>query len=190
MTMSPPRSDSAGTHIALLRGINVGGKHRLPMKDLAEIFREAGCAEVRTYIQSGNVVFRAEDALAERIPALVAEAIAERFGFAAPVVTRTAAELEDVAVSNPFLEDGADPKTLHVVFLADRPSEEQIAELDPDRSPPDEFAVRGREIYLQCPDGVARSKLTAPYFDATLGTTGTARNWRTVGKLLELARGG
>jgi uncharacterized protein (DUF1697 family) len=183
-------STSPEVHIALLRGINVGGKHRLPMKDLAGIFREAGCTDVRTYIQSGNVVFQAEDGLAERIPAVVADGISERFGFTAPVVTRTAAELEDVAGHNPFLEDGADPKTLHVVFLADRPSDVRIAELDPDRSPPDEFVVRGRELYLHCPNGVGRSKLTAPYFDATLGTTSTQRNWRTVGKLLELASGG
>lgn len=181
-------SANRDVHIALLRGINVGGKHRLPMKDLTEIFREAGCTEVRTYIQSGNVVFQAENGLAGRIPELVAEAISDRFGFTAPVVMRTVAELEDVAGSNPFLEHGADPKALHVVFLVDRPTEAQVAELDPERSPPDEFVVRGREIYLHCPKGVARSKLTAPYFDATLGTTGTQRNWRTVRKLLELAK--
>lgn len=179
-------SANRSVHIALLRGINVGGKHRLPMKDLTGIFREAGCADVRTYIQSGNVVFHAEDGLAARIPGLVREAISERFGFDAPVVTRTAAELEELAGSNPFLGDGADPKALHVVFLADRPTEAQVAELDSEHSPPDEFVVRGREIYLHCPKGVARSKLTASYFDATLGTTGTQRNWRTVGKLLEL----
>jgi uncharacterized protein (DUF1697 family) len=183
-------SMSRDIHIALLRGINVGGKHRLPMKDLAGIFREAGCTDVRTFIQSGNVVFRVEDGLAQRVASRVADTISGRFGFDAPVVTRTAAELEVVAGHNPFLEDGADPKRLHVVFLADQPGEAQIAELDPDRSPPDEFVVRGREIYLHCPNGAGRSKLTAPYFDKTLETVSTQRNWRTVGKLLELATGG
>ncbi len=176
-------------HVALLRGINLGGR-RLPMKDLAPMFRDAGCGDVRTYIQSGNVVFQAGQALARRIPDLIEEAISERFGFEAPVVTRTAAEIDGVVRGNPFLKGGADPKTLHVAFLRDRPSKTGIATLDPDRSPPDEFAVRASEIYLRCPDGVARSKLTAQYFDSRLGTITTARNWRTVLKLQEMARGG
>jgi len=182
--------DPAAAHIALLRGINVGGKHRLPMKDLAAIFRDAGCRGVRTYIQSGNVVLEAEPALARRAPALVERAVAETFGFEVPVVTRTAAELRRAASLNPFLEAGAEPGTLHLVFLRDRPAEAAVASLDPERSPPDRFAVHGREIYLHCPNGVARSKLTVQYFDSRLGTTSTVRNWRTVLELLEMTGGG
>ncbi|HYO48027.1 MAG TPA: DUF1697 domain-containing protein [Gemmatimonadota bacterium] len=176
-----------GIHVALLRGINLGNR-RLPMKDLAAMFEEAGCWDVRTYIQSGNVVFEAGKALARRIPCLIEESISERFGFGVPIVIRTVDEIDGVVKGNPFLKSGADPKTLHVGFLRDRASKSRVAALDPDRSPPDEFVVRGGEIYLRCPNGVARSKLTTQYFDSRLGTVTTARNWRTVLKLQEMAR--
>ena len=177
-------------HVALLRGINVGGKNRLPMKELAAMFRGVGCSDIQTYIQSGNVVFRAEAALARRVPALITGAIWAGFGLKVPVVTRTGDEIAAVAANNPFLTAGVDPKILHVAFLMDRPDPSSIAALDPDRSPPDVFSVRGGEIYLRCPNGVARSRLTAQYFDSTLKTTSTARNWNTVLALLELACGG
>jgi len=178
----------AGSHVALLRGINVGGKNKLPMKDLAAMFTEAGCDDVRTYIQSGNVLFRARPALARRVPELVTRAIADRAGLRVPVVTRTAAELAKVVSANPLLRAGADHAKLHVAFLAKQPAAGRVAGLDPDRSPPDEFVVRGREIYLHCPGGVARTKLTNDYFDSRLATTSTVRNWNTVLKLLELSR--
>jgi len=143
---------------------------------------------VRTYIQSGNVVFTADLAPAARIPSRIAKAILNRFGFEVPVITRTLGEVEAIASNHPFLEDGVDTKTLHVVFLLDRPTRPGIAALDPNRSAPDTFAVHGREIYLRCPNGVARSKLTAQYFDSRLKTISTARNWSTVLKLLEFAR--
>lgn len=173
-------------HVALLRGINVGGKNKLPMKDLRGLFEELGCTDVVTYIQSGNVVYAAPAALAKRIPEAAAEAIAGEFGLAVPVVTRSAAELHRVAERNPFLDSGADPATLHVAFLAGKPAARRMAALDPGRSPPDEYLVQGSEIYLRCPNGVARSKLTNAYFDTALATTSTARNWRTVLKLVEL----
>jgi uncharacterized protein (DUF1697 family) len=172
-------------HVALLRGVNVGGKNKLPMKDLAQMFADAGCADVRTYIQSGNVVFRAKQAIARRVSGAVAAAIAKRFGFQAPLQTRTADELRSVATKNPFLRKGADPDLLHVAFLAELPASPQP--LDPRRSPPDEFVLQGREIYLRLPNGVARSKLTNAYFDSKLGTISTLRNWRTVLTLLEMA---
>ena len=174
-------------HIALLRAINVGGAKKLLMADLRAMFEAAECADVRTYIQSGNVVFRAEPALAARIPALIQAEIADSKGFEVPVVTRTAEELDAVVRGNPFLAAGADPTNLHVGFLAEAPSAARIAELDPDRSPPDAFEVRGREVYLHFPNGTARSKLTVDYFDRVLKTTITIRNWRTVGKLLDMA---
>lgn len=180
---------SSSVHVALLRGINVGGRNRLPMADLRRIFRDVGCEEVETYIQSGNVVFAAGPELAGRVPGLVGAAIAEEFGYDIPLVTRIRAELEAVADDNPFLEEGADLKTLHVAFLGDEPGADAVEALDPDRSPPDEFRVRGREIYLCCPNGMARTKLTTQYFDSRLDTTSTMRNWRTVLKLVELARG-
>ena len=185
-----PRSADKPAHVALLRGINVGGKNSLPMKELAAMFAEAGCEDVRTYIQSGNVVFRAAADVAARVPAQVAEAIKERRGLRVPVVTRTAAELRAVRDHNPFLKDGADTVALHVMFLDEEPSKERVAKLDPDRSPGDTYALRGREIYLHCPNGLARTKLTNDYFDRALGTTSTVRNWNTVQRLLEMTQEG
>jgi uncharacterized protein (DUF1697 family) len=176
-------------HIALLRGINVGGNNRLLKEDLVSIFHDAGCTEVKTYIQSGNIVYEAESALARQIPAVIAELIVERCGFEVPVVTRTAEELCGVVAANPFLQDGVDEKTLHVAFLAAVPSEALAATLDPQRSPPDEFVVQGREIYLRCPNGLARTKLSNAYFDSNLGTVSTMRNWRTTLRLLAMAGG-
>ncbi|MGA3024614.1 MAG: DUF1697 domain-containing protein [Bryobacteraceae bacterium] len=179
----------SATFVALLRGINMGGKNKLPMKDLAAMFAEAGCAGVRTYIQSGNVVFEAAQGAAARLPGVIEKRIAQQFGYRIPVILRTAKELGDVVAGNPFLKTGAAPETLHVMFLADRPGSGAIEALDPHRSPPDEFIVQGREVYLRLPLGVARSKLTNNYFDAKLATVSTGRNWRTVTTLLELMGG-
>ncbi len=174
------------SYVALLRGINVGGKNKLPMKSLAALFAEAGAAEVRTYIQSGNVVFRAPAAAARRVPGLIEAAILDGFGLRVPVVLRSGAELKKVASANPFLAGGVEPDRLHVAFLASTPAKKNAAALDPDRSPPDAFVVRGREIYLHLPNGVGKSKLTNAYFDAKLETTSTIRNWRTVLELLRM----
>ena len=186
MSVDSVRS-ATGANVALLRGINVGGKNKLPMKDLAAMFRDAGCDDVQTYIQSGNVLFRAEPALAEDIPSLISTSILSRFGYRVPVVTRTARELQEIVQANPLAEAGAEAGKLLVLFLADLPDPAHVEALDPNRSPGDEFVVLGREVFLHCPNGVARSKLTNSYFDSSLSTTGTARNWRTVRKLLELA---
>ncbi len=175
--------------MALLRGINVGGKNKLPMKDLAGLFREAGCADVRTYIQSGNVLFSAATDPATKILPLIEKRIADRFGIRVPLVMRTAEEIERVTRTNPFLR-GEDTSALHVAFLASRPTQQQVDSLDPSRSPPDAFVVQGREIYLHCPNGIARTKLTNAWFDSRLATTSTLRNWKTVLALLELVRSG
>lgn len=176
---------SSDPYVALLRGINLG-KRQLPMKALAAMFDEAGCTDVRTFIASGNVLFRASPRLAARVPALVREAIERAFGFDTPVVVRTGAELRAAAKKHPFDGRGVDPKLLSVGFLEHTPPKARVAKLDPDRSPPDVFTVRGREIYLYCPNGVARSKMTNAYFDAQLATVSTFRNWRTVGTLAEM----
>ncbi len=179
----------ASAYIALLRGVNVGGKNLLPMKDLAEMFAQCECVDVKTYIQSGNVVFRASPGAAKKLAAKIAESIQERFGFESPVILRTPEEMRAALDNNPFATVEALENTVHIMFLADLPDAAAIASLDPDRSPPDRFAVRGREIYLHVPNGMGRSKLTNGYFDRKLSTVSTARNWRTVLKLLEMAGG-
>ena len=182
-------SAESGTEInvALLRGVNVGGRNKLPMKELAAMFVDAGCNNVRTYIQSGNVLFRVEPTLDQDIPSLISASILSRFGYRVPVVTRTARELRGIVQANPFMERGDGPDKLHVAFLSEVPAHANVEALDANRSAPDEFAVLGREIYLCCPDGLARSKLTNDYFDSRLAATSTMRNWKTVLKLLDMA---
>jgi uncharacterized protein (DUF1697 family) len=177
------------THVALLRGINVGGKNRLPMKDLVALFEAQGCTSVQTYIQSGNVVFEAPAAVAAKLPLKVSAAILNGHGIRVPVVLRTVEELQKVPHRNPFLKAGVALDTLHVAFLADPPSASAASALDPKRSPPDEVAIRGCELYLRLPNGVAETKFTNAYFDKTLGTTSTMRNWRTTLQLIELSKG-
>ncbi len=187
-TPNTVRRNATGTYVALLRGINVGGKNKLPMRDLAAMVVEAGCTDVRTYIQSGNVVFAATPEVVRRLSDDISRRIAKSFGYRTPVVLRTADELRQVVRGNPFLKSDADAGSLHVAFLADLPDPRRIAALDPKRSPGDSFKVRGREIYLCLPNGVAGTKLSNAYFDSTLATTSTLRNWRTVLKLLEMTQ--
>lgn len=179
---------SSANYVALLRGINVGGKNMLPMADLVAIFAAAGCRDVRTYIQSGNVVFAASGSIAERIAGVVSKEISAGLGLKVPVVLRSSDELRDVVARNPFLKKGVDPVPLHVAFLAEAPARSRIASLDPQRSPGDSFVVRGRDVYLHVPNGMARTKLTNAWLDSKLATTSTFRNWRTVLKLLEMTQ--
>jgi uncharacterized protein (DUF1697 family) len=176
------------TFVALLRGINVGGKNKIPMTALKSSFAALGYEDVVTYIQSGNVVFRSSSGAKRTIGSAIERRLAEEFATDVKVVLRTPAELEEAAESNPFLKGKADLSKLHVVFLSSRPPAKAVAELDPKRSPPDEFRVHGREIYLHLPNGFGRSKLTIDYFERRLGVAATARNWKTVMKLLALAQ--
>jgi uncharacterized protein (DUF1697 family) len=173
-------------HVALLRGINVTGKNKLPMADLVAIFEAVGAKNVATYIQSGNVVFEAPVRLVKRLGEDVPKAIAERFGYDVPVVLRTAAEMEDTRAHSPFLSRTRDHKQLHVMFLRDRPSPAAVAALPLDRSPPDELRVIGSDVFLYLPNGMGRSKITNAWLDRQLGTVSTARNWRTVETLIEM----
>ena len=182
-------SKATGWHVALLRGINVSGRNMLPMVELAKMFAAVGCGDVKTYIQSGNVVFRANDGIAGKLADSITQRIEEQFGCKVPVVLRTAAELIEVVRRNPFLKAGAAEDSLHVYFLAGAPAAGDVAGLDAGRSAPDAFAVVGREIYLQLPNGMGRTKLTNAYFDSKLKTVSTARNWRTVLKLVEMVGG-
>jgi uncharacterized protein (DUF1697 family) len=175
--------------VALLRGLNLGGKNRLPMKALKATFEEAGCRDVRTYIQSGNVLFAVPAARARGLATRLTGLVAARHGLRVPVVLRSVEALRAAVRGNPLLEGGADPATLHVAFLAEPPAPAAAAALDPGRSPPDAFALVGGELFLSFPNGMARTRLTSDYLDRTLGTTCTVRNWRTVVALVGLAGG-
>ncbi len=176
-------------YLALLRGVNVGGKNKVPMKELVKIFEEAGCKDVLSFIQSGNVMFNAPARLAKTIPERVEFEIEARFGCRTPVVSRNLKELSAVVPGNPFFEAGVDEKMLFVMFLADEPTVEAIGRLEPARFVPDEFLLVGKDLYLKIVTGAAKTKMTNQYFDSRLKTVSTSRNWRTVNKLLELMSG-
>jgi uncharacterized protein (DUF1697 family) len=171
------------TYIALLRGINVGGSRKIHMADLREIFAAAGCEDVGSYIQSGNVVFThaAEDT--DKLTAELEHRIEEETGFDVPVILRTAEAWDGVVERNPYPD--AEPAALHAVFLARPPAAGAVAAFDAERFAPEEFTVVGREVYLHLPGGMGRAKLP-PALPLIRGI-GTARNWRTVLKLAELS---
>ena len=156
------------------------------MPKLREVLGGLGFEDVTTYVQSGNVVFRTRARKAEDLSRAIEKAVADEFGVAASVLLRTSRELERVFARNPF-PDESDPTRLLVVFLERAPARGAASRLDPERSPPDRFALHGREIYLHAPNGFGRSKLTLDYFERRLGGKGTVRNWRTVTELLSLA---
>ena len=172
--------------VAFLRGVNVGGKNKMQMKALCEVFAAAGCLDNESYIQSGNVVFRSARPDPE-LQTVLAKAIEERFGFVVPVVVRSAAELRLALERNPF--PGVAEERGAVMFLRDRPAAELLARLEEQRFLPERFVPVGGEIYLDMPDGAGRSRLTTSYFDGRLQTIGTVRNLRTIQRLLEMALG-
>ena len=133
-------------------------------------------------------LFNAKAKLAQQVPVTIARTVRARFGFEVPIVLRTFDELGAVLLANPFLAEGAAETALHVSFIADLPSAAAVQQLDPNRSPGDSFIVKGKEIYLHLPNGMARTKLTSQYFDSRLKTVGTARNWRTVQQLHALMK--
>jgi uncharacterized protein (DUF1697 family) len=178
-----------GRLIALLRGINVGGNKKLPMAELRELVTELGHRDVRTYVQSGNVVFTAAspDASAERVAAEIEAAIERRFGFGARITIRTRDELAAVIAADPFKGVADREKAYHVFFLAEEVSGEGLDELDADSFLPERWALRGRELYVWTPDGIGTSPLAKKLSEKRIGTRATARNWRTVRTLLEMA---
>ena len=155
------------------------------MADLRDIFTVAAARRCRPTFRAGTSVFEAAQDLAERAPEIVNRAIRQRFGYETAIIVRSGEELRQVVASNPFDTSG-DPRFLQVAFLEDTPGPEAVSRLDPQRSPPDAFAVRGRNVHLHYPNGVARSKLTNEYLAAQLQTASTMRNWRTVLTLLEM----
>jgi uncharacterized protein (DUF1697 family) len=176
-------------YIALLRGVNVGGKNKLPMKSLGAICETHGCTAVRTYIQSGNIVFQASAKVAASFAGKVKLEVKKAFGFETTVILRTAEELRLVTGNNPFLKPGVDTKLLHVMFLADEPDLTDVVKLNPVCENDEAFSLRGKEIFLYLPNGMGRSKMGGYAFDKVLHTVGSTRNWQTVTKLLALAEG-
>lgn len=174
-------------HIALLRGINVGGKRKLLMANLKKMLSHLGFENIITYIQSGNVIFEGKketdvSGLEERIK----EAILETFDLDVPVIIRTVEEIKAIAGENPF--DQANIDQLHVTFLKEEPSEAEVVKIQTCITSADEFKIFGKNVYIQCSGRYSDSKLTNKFFEDKLKVSATTRNWKTILKLLELSR--
>jgi uncharacterized protein (DUF1697 family) len=173
--------------IALFRGINVGGRNSLPMKALSTLLESLGCSDVKTYIQSGNVVFRHASADDEKLSRDISAAIDNEFGFLPKVFLLTAAELQHAVDDNPFADATAEPKTLHLCFFAGQAKNIDVASIESLKSESESFVLADRVFYLHAPDGIGRSKLAAGV-EKLLGVATTGRNWRTVSKILEMTQ--
>ena len=174
--------------IALLRAVNVGGHNIIPMADLRTLCESLGWRDVKTLVQSGNVVFRCQNNDPAVLSKKLSAAVEKKFGFRPEVVVRTGAELRSVIARNPFAKrKDIDPRKLLVNFLAAQPSAEAQAKVKQIKVGPEELRIDGRELYIYYPDGFGKSKLTNTVLERTLGTPGTTRNWNTVTKLLAMA---
>jgi uncharacterized protein (DUF1697 family) len=173
-------------YVALLRGINVGPRNRVAMPALREALEVAGFEDVRTYVQSGNVVLGSR-AKPETVRRKVEQVVADRFALEIPVVVRTRAELAAVVKRNPLGKVATEPKRYQVSFLSAKLSAKVVRELEEVAAPEEQVVVSGREVYAWHPKTIARSKLWAKLAGKDLGVTATSRNWATVEALLELA---
>lgn len=172
--------------IALFRGINVGGRHRLPMKELKDVLEGLGCLDVKTYIQSGNATF-SHDSKSNKhtLAGKITAAINTRLGFAPQVWLFTEQEWQDAINNNPFpTHEG---KTLHFFFLEEAPKHIDITGLEALKAESESFLIKGKVFYLYAPDGIGRSKL-AEKFGKFIPTPMTARNWNTIEKLAEMIK--
>ena len=174
--------------IALLRGINVGGKNLLPMKELSAMLGDLGAQKVKTYIQSGNAVFVWKDKNTSQLSNQIRAKIKRRHGFDPHILLLALEDLEKVIQQNPFpAEAETDPKALHAGFLAAAPERPDLKTLDSLKSNSERFRLIGSVFYLHAPEGVGRSKLAAKA-ERLLGVPMTDRNWRTVLTLLKMAQ--
>jgi uncharacterized protein (DUF1697 family) len=176
------------SQILLLRGINLRSHKRVAMPELRALLTDAGFASVRTYVQSGNVVL-SSDAPPATVASEAERLIADRFGFDVDVIVRTGQELAEVVRRDPLAEVAVNPKRYQVSFLEAEPDPAVLRKIDALRVEPERLVAIGRELYTWHPDGIARSKLWAKLAGTGLGVRATARNWRTVTTLLEMASG-
>ena len=176
------------TWVLFLRGINVGGNCSLPMKELVSLLEQQGCENVRTYIQSSNAVFDASKAVATRVEKQLGPAILKKRGFEPRLHVLSLADLEAAAAGNPYPQAvKVEPRLVHVFFLSGKPSAADIAAMNAVKASHEEFTLKGKYCYLHTPKGFGISKLAASALKR-LGDDCTARNWRTLTAVLDLAR--
>lgn len=171
--------------IALLRGINVGGKRKILMADLRQLLEKIGFEHPKTYIQSGNVVFQSDSENSE-IAEKIEQSIAETYGFDVPVIVKSAKDFEKIVDENPFRESAA-IENLHLTFLKQKPSKSDVENIQNFTFSTDKFSLKGDYIYLYCEGPFHKTKLSNTFFEKKLSTGTTTRNWKTTLKLLEIA---
>ena len=169
-------------YAAMLRGINLGSRNRVAMPALRELFEALGFSDVETYVQSGNVAFSTSS---KPDAAVIAKRIAKDLGVESPVILRSASELAKLVKGNPFTGDAT---AFHVTLLDAKPTAADVKAIDAEGFAPDEFAVVGRDVYLRCPNGYGRSKLTNAFWEKRLSRVATTRNWKTVTALRDLTK--
>ena len=175
--------------ISLLRGVNVGGHHKIKMEELRSVYGELGFTDVRSYVQSGNVLFKSRAAGSAKLAGRIEDAIEQKWGFRPAVILRTLAEMAAVVETNPF--DGRDdvaPNHLAVIFLGAAPAAKAVQSITAMSWAPEEVRLAGRELFIHFPNGMGQSKLAPNSLEKILNTAGTARNWNTVTKLLAMAK--
>jgi uncharacterized protein (DUF1697 family) len=171
-------------YIALIRGINVGGHKRLKMADVKTSCEALGLSDVRTHLQSGNVVFQTSRSDRARL----AKELEDAFAVDARVILRTAAEMRKVVAANPMPDEAErGPSHFIVVFLSDKPTAVAMQSLQDGYAGPEKMQLHGSELYIEYGAGMGTSKLTNALIERKLGVSGTARNWNTVTKLVEIA---
>ena len=175
------------TYVALFRGLNVGGNNVLPMNELVALLENTGAQNVKTYIQSGNAVFQSKEMNASLLSNIISAAIKRSHGFEPRVLLLELEEIEKAVGSNPFPEAESEPKSLHVYFLASMPKHPDLDALEGMRSDRERFVLKDGVFYLYAPDGIGRSKLAANA-EKLLGVSMTGRNWRTVCKVMAMAK--
>ncbi|KAM3114670.1 DUF1697 domain-containing protein [Phormidesmis sp. 146-33] len=172
-------------HIVLFRGINVGGNNALPMLELVAVLEELGLSNIKTYIQSGNAVFQSKKINSEELSQKISTVIEKHCGFVAQVLILDVNELGNAIASNPFPEAEAEPNTLHCFFLLSLPEKPNLKALETVKKDSEQFKLIDKVFYLHAPEGIGQSKL-AMKVEKTVGVAVTARNWRTVLKIMEL----
>ena len=177
------------TFVSLLRGINVSGQKKIKMEDLKQSFASLGFSFVRSYIQSGNVIFRTDIRDTEEISRLIEKKIFEDFGFDVVLLIRYAVDYEKILRNNPFLPDRKEEiKYLNITFLKNRPEESLVTAISKVSDESEQFVMNDRYIYLYCPNGYGRARFTNSFFEKKLKVPATTRNWNTAMKLLDLSR--
>ena len=176
------------TFIALLRGINVVGHKIIKMAELAKLFESLKFRSVRTYVQSGNVIFETSASNSATLSRTIEMAIEKKFGFSVSVILRTPEELKKIVTGNPLLKDrGVQIERLYVTYLKELPEKKLVSSLEMNQASNEKYIVKAREIYLYCPNGYGRTKLNNNIFEKKLNVVATTRNWNTTTTLLEMA---